>query len=310
MSYSAPAINSNTQTIFRPICESNFTTLPNELYNAKRYFPELKHRDVEVLLHLFSKPANWKINRTAIANELGYCVRTITVALMNLQKHGFASYQRLKGGWTQWTIKMPDKPPATPAIMPQCKKLQVTKSQVTICSALETNDKTPINKTPQTAPTIENREPQKKEVVVFSKQREQQTSAKIEPITNSLPLPAQLNDSEKQSALKALSKISDYALQVAILSIYTKALTDNIIRTSKVGYLIRLVERALNGTLDIPATAVSEEQKKIDRAAKIRDIVQRNQTSILEKLALQGWVSLKGFGVFTRDELKPFLVAL
>jgi hypothetical protein len=28
---------------------------------------------------------------------------------------------------------------------------------------------------------------------------------------------------------------------------------------------------------------------------------------ILETLALQGWVSLKGFGVFTRDELKPFL---
>jgi predicted DNA-binding transcriptional regulator len=300
MSYSTPAINSNTQTIFRPICESNFTTLPNELYNAKRYFPELKHRDVEVLLHLFSKPANWKINRTAIANELGYCVRTITVALMNLQKHGFASYQRLKGGWTQWVIKMPDKPPATPAIMPQCKKLQVTKSQVTICSALVTNDKTQINETPQTA-----------DVVVFPEPVKEKTAIPTpEPVTNSLPLPAQLNDSEKQSAIKALSKISDYALQVAILSIYTKALTDNIIRTSKVGYLIRLVERALNNTLDIPATVVSEEQKKVDRTAKIRDIVQRNQTAILKDLELKGWVSLKGLGVFTRDEIKPFLVAL
>jgi nucleoid DNA-binding protein len=307
MSYSAPAINSNTQSIFRPICESNFTSLPNELFNAKLFFPELTRRDIAVLNHLFSKPANWKVNPVAIANALDYCERTVSSALTNLQKHGFASYQRFKDGTTHWIIKMPDKPTANPAIKPHCKKPHDTKPHDENCPVLITNVKTPINKTPQTTPTIEIE--QKKEVVVFSKPVKEQTAATPAPITNSLPLPAQLNDSEKQSAIKALSKISDTALQVAILSIYTKALTDNIIRTSKVGYLIRLVERALNGTLDIPATVVSEEQKKIDRTAKIRDIVQRNQTSILEKLALQGWVSLKGFGVFTRDELKPFLMA-
>lgn len=300
MSYYTPAINSNTQTILRPICESNFTTLPNELFNAKLFFPELTRRDIAVLIHLLSKKPDWKPNRTAIANAIGCCERTVAVALMNLQKFGFASYQRLKGGWTHWVIKIPDNHPANSAIMPQCKNIQVRKSQVTNCTALVTNEKTLINETPQTA-----------DVVVFPEPVKEKTAVPTpEPVKTSLPLPAQLNDSEKQSAIKALSKISDYALQVAILSIYTKALTDNIIRTSKVGYLIRLVERALNNTLDIPATAVSEEQKKIDRAAKIRDIVQRNQTSILKDLELRSYIHLQGFGVFTRDEIKPFLVAL
>jgi nucleoid DNA-binding protein len=291
----------------KPTYETNFVILPRVVFDGAT---DLTPNATTILGYLMSRPPEWNINRKVIADKLRISFYAVNQAFRLLQKLGIAAYTRNSKGYTDWIISFPKEILATLVKSPQIDTPLMQAPPLEPQPALITKDVLTSNKNTTNTPTIEKIEPQKKEVVVISKPVKEQTAATPAPITNSLPLPAQLNDSEKQSALKALSKISDYALQVAILSIYTKALTDNIIRTSKIGYLIRLVERALNNTLDIPATAVSEEQKKIDRTAKIRDIVQRNQTSILEKLKLQGWVSLKGFGVFTRDELKPFLVAL
>jgi len=291
----------------KPTYETNFVILPRVVFEG---VIDLTPNATSILGYLMSRPPEWNINRKVIADKLRISFYAVNQAFRLLQKLGIAAYTRNSKGYTDWIVSFPKEILATLVKSPQIDTPLMQAPPLEPQPALITKDVLTSNKNTTNTPSIEKIEPQKKEVVVFSKPVKEQTAATPAPITNSLPLPAQLNDSEKQSAIKALSKISDYALQVAILSIYTKALTDNIIRTSKVGYLIRLVERALNGTLDIPATAVSEEQKKIDRAAKIRDIVQRNQTSILEKLKLQGWVSLKGFGIFTRDELKPFLVAL
>ncbi len=295
----------------QPTYEANFVILPRVLFDGGALFPTMTPNASSIIAYLFSRPANWTIRRKAIANALHISVYAVNQAFKVLQDLGIATYTRTAKGYTDWVIKLPENILATLVKSPQLDTPAMQAPPPEAQSALITKDVLTSNKNTTNTPAVEKIKPQKKAVVVFPEPVKEKTPIPTpEPVKTSLPLPAQLNDSEKQSALKALSKISDYALQVAILSIYTKALTDNIIRTSKVGYLIRLVERALNGTLDIPATVVSEEQKKIDRAAKIRDIVQRNQTSILEKLALQGWVSLKGFGVFTRDELKPYLVAL
>jgi hypothetical protein len=291
----------------KPTYETNFVILPRVVFEG---VIDLTPNATSILGYLMSRPPEWNINRKVIADKLRISFYAVNQAFRLLQKLGIAAYTRNSKGYTDWIVGFPKEILATLVKSPQIDTPLMQAPPLEPQPVLITKDVLTSNKNTTNTPTIEKIEPQKKEVVVFSKPVKEQTAATPAPITNSLPLPAQLNDSEKQSALKALSKISDYALQVAILSIYTKALTDNIIRTSKVGYLIRLVERALNNTLDIPATAVSEEQKKIDRTAKIRDIVQRNQASILETLKLQGWVSLKGFGNFTRDELKPFLVAL
>ena len=291
----------------KPIYETNFVILPRVVFDG---VTDLTPNATTILGYLMSRPPEWIINRKVIADKLRISFYAVNQAFRLLQKLGIAAYTRNSKGYTDWIVSFPKEILATLVKSPQIDTPLMQAPPLEPQPVLITKDVLTSNKNTTNTPTIEKIEPQKKEVVVFSKPVKEQTAATPAPITNSLPLPVQLNDSEKQSALKALSKISDYALQVAILSIYTKALTDNIIRTSKVGYLIRLVERALNNTLDIPATAVSEEQKKADRTAKIRDIVQRNQTSILEKLKLQGWVSLKGLGVFTRDELKPFLAAL
>jgi hypothetical protein len=293
----------------KPIYETNFVILPRVVFDG---VTDLTPNATTILGYLMSRPPEWDINRKVIANKLKISLYAVNQAFRLLQELGIAAYTRNSKGFTDWIISFPESILATVVKSPQIdtpamqapplepKPVLITKD------AFLTNNKNTTN-----TPAVEKIKPQKKAVVVFPEPVKEKVAIPTpEPVKTNLPLPAQLNDSEKQSVIKALSKISDYALQVAILSIYAKALTDNIIRTSKVGYLIRLVERALEGTLDIPVTAaVSEEQKKADRTAKIRDIVQRNKTAILKDLELKGWVSLQGFGAFTRDELKPYLTA-
>ena len=292
----------------KPTYETNFVILPRVIADG---LIDITPNAISVLLYLISRPPDWTINRKVIAHKLKISFYAVNQAFRNLQALGIADYTRNSKGFTDWIISFPESILATVVKSPQIDTPLMQAPPLEPQPALITKDAfLTNNKNTTNTPAVEKIKPQKKAVVVCPEPVKEKVAIPTpEPIKTNLPLPAQLNDSEKLSVLKALSKISDYALQVTILSIYAKALTDNVIRTSKVGYLIRLVERALDGTLDIPVTAVSEEQRKIDRAAKIREIVQCNREAILKDLDVKGWVILGGFGVYNRDELKPYLTA-
>lgn len=98
--------------IYRPQCETNFTTLPNELFNFGHYC-DLKPRDVAVLNYLFSRQdyqksgKTWNIDCSAISNALNIGESTARRALKMLKDKGFASYQRFADGTTKWQVKLP-----------------------------------------------------------------------------------------------------------------------------------------------------------------------------------------------------------
>lgn len=85
------------------------TDIPEQLVNFGQHYPDLKPRDVAVLMYLLSRPTvKFVKSNEEIAKATNMGVSTVARSLRVLQKNGFASYARFANGQTEWTIKIPE----------------------------------------------------------------------------------------------------------------------------------------------------------------------------------------------------------
>lgn len=78
----------------------NFTVLSNELIADK----QIDWRDLGLLVYLLSKPDDWEVSVTHLADYRKAGKDAIRVSLKALQKAGYAKWERKSDGTTEWLI--------------------------------------------------------------------------------------------------------------------------------------------------------------------------------------------------------------
>ncbi len=227
-----------TASIFRPSLDSliqnkiPFTALPNSLIHHGEL--GLKPRDASVLNYLLSKPAQWNICPSAIANALYISVSTVRRALTFLVKLGIAGYQRFADGKTKWFVKLPDYLKQKP----QHQKPHGAKPQRVKSDILESNDLSEnIKETTNTA-------------VVVS-------------------LPDYVNKTETvKTELGAL----DAKLQASVLKTLASAMLCAGKVKNPTAYLLGLVRNASKGSFSLPTPPKSA--PPVDKALVLRGLHQ------------------------------------
>jgi biotin operon repressor len=91
--------------IYREQHTESFTTYSNALINSK-----LPSDCKNVLTHLLSKPSNWKLIKTAIAEALGLSKYAVEQAVIKLRKLGYLVFTRLKTGHGHWDVYETPRP--------------------------------------------------------------------------------------------------------------------------------------------------------------------------------------------------------
>lgn len=255
-----------TAIIYRPECNSNYTALPNQIFNFGHY-SELKARDVAVLTYLLSKPAKWSINRAAIAEAVNMCERTVGTALTVLQKLGFAGHKRFRTGKTEWFVKLPEKMLATShkANSP-IEKTAPSKS----CSVLENNDLSETNQ-------------ETTNVVVETVKVEESHELAVE-------LPEVINVEAVKNDLKTLNAPA----QMLVFTVWSSALAKGSLK-NPIGAVRHFVKLAKQGTLAAPI-----ENKPTKPSPTYSERYQSEQASIQEKHQKQRFLKLKSM----MDEIK------
>jgi len=120
-------------------------------------------------------------------------------------------------------------------------------------------------------------------------------------------LPAAINVAPVKKELSLLSK----AQQVFALSVWVNTMSKGVVR-NPIALAIDFARKAKDGTLSAPVDKAVD--KVVDKKAKdalknqqLAAIVKRNKSAILKELDAKYCVLIKGFGNFTRDDLRKFL---
>lgn len=268
-----------TANIIRPQVESNFTALPNSLYELARHVDGLKPRDISVLNYLLSKPAQWKLQSKDISNALNICERTVRDALKVLQYHGFASYTREKTGETNWKISVPENL-YSQAIKPQCKKPNGEKPHGEKCNAILKNKTSLTKKEKATNVTVSND---------FVKKAE---NAPIGSTHDLIKIDInELTPVETEIVKKELSSVEPTE-QLKIVTILKEALAKKNVK-SPVAYTKKLIQLSRVGNLESPTPqplppANNEPQKNYSVGKSITDEM---CSEIAEKHGVTGKIS-------------------
>lgn len=231
------------QRIYATTHTSNFTVINNTLINSA-----IPAKAQKVLLYLLSKPSDWKLRVTDLKHRLGLSTYSVRQALRWLMANGYAYFERLKSGFTNWFIY--DVPKIKQAVNPDLKP-HVEIPQVEIQTVLTNTDFLLNIEHNNTEPKINKAE---QSVVVVNAGALEEESP--------MPLPDSLKGSQSKAARKLLANItSDQA--AAILMVFNAAMQSKKVN-NPVGYLHSLVKAAQNGTLTLPEAQNSKQTKSLD----------------------------------------------
>jgi DNA-binding CsgD family transcriptional regulator len=284
----------NTANIIRPQVTDNFTALPNQLLGFGRNIQGLKPRDSSVLNYLLSKPLHWKVRANDIARGVNISINTVYAALTKLQKLGIASFTRDKFGYTHWVISL-HTTLSTPVSTPHTKK-----PREEFCDVLTNNNLLEINK--KTTASRVNLE--KKEEALTATIADNRT-IHSELVDESLVLPEQLSEIEKQVAKKSIKKANlDSVTYSVILMALKTALSSGNVR-SPVAYLNGLINKAKDGSLDVSQYNENKAQKApINRGEEITQLFARHEEKIRLDIVTNGFIKTHSLGYVNYDEVK------
>jgi DNA-binding CsgD family transcriptional regulator len=284
----------NTANIIRPQVTDNFTALPNQLLGFGRNIQGLKPRDSSVLNYLLSKPPHWKVRANDIARGVNISINTVYAALTKLQKLGIASFTRDKFGYTHWVISL-HTTLSTPVSTPHTKK-----PREEFCDVLTNNNLLEINK--KTTASRVNLE--KKEEGLTATIADNPTIPS-EVVNESLILPEQFSEIEKQVAKKSIKKANlDSVTYSVILMALKTALSSGNVR-SPVAYLNGLINKAKDGSLDVSQYNENKAQKApINRGEEITQLFARHEEKIRLDIVTNGFIKTHSLGYVNYDEVK------
>jgi predicted DNA-binding transcriptional regulator len=284
----------NTANIIRPQVTDNFTALPNEILGFGRNIQGLKPRDSSVLNYLLSKPPHWKVRANDIARGVNISINTVYAALTKLQKLGIASFTRDKFGYTHWVISL-HTTLASPVSTPHTKK-----PREEFCDVLTNNNLLEKNK--KTTASRVNLE--KKEEALTATIADNRT-IHSELVDESLVLPEQLSEIEKQVAKKSIKKANlDSVTYSVILMALKTALSSGNVR-SPVAYLNGLINKAKDGSLDVSQYNENKAQKApINRGEEITQLFARHEEKIRLDIVTNGFIKTHSLGYVNYDEVK------
>ena len=284
----------NTANIIRPQVTDNFTALPNQLLGFGRNIQGLKPRDSSVLNYLLSKPPHWKVRANDIARGVNISINTVYAALTKLQKLGIASFTRDKFGYTHWVISL-HTTLSTPVSTPHTKK-----PREEFCDVLTNNNLLEINK--KTTASRVNLE--KKEEALTATIADNPT-IHSEVVNESLILPEQLSEIEKQVAKKSIKKANlDSVTYSVILMALKTALSSGNVR-SPIAYLNGLINKAKDGSLDISQYSENNGNKApLNRREEIEQLFAKHGEKIRLDIVTNGIIKTHSLGYVTYDEVK------
>jgi DNA-binding CsgD family transcriptional regulator len=293
----------NTANIIRPEVTNNFTALPNELLNYGRHINGgLKPRDSSVLNYLLSKPPHWKLRANDIANGVNISVNTVYAALTKLQKLGIASFTRDKFGYTHWVISL-HTTLSSPVNTPHTKK-----PHKEFCDVLTNNHSLQNNKKTTTRcadfelgspPILEKKEEGLTATIADN------PTIHSEVIDESLILPEQFSEIEKQVAKKSIKKANlDSVTYSVILMALKTALTSGNVR-SPMAYLNGLINKAKDGSLDISQYSENNGNKApLNRREEIAQLFAKHGEKIRLDIVTNGVIKNHSLGYITYHEVK------
>jgi DNA-binding CsgD family transcriptional regulator len=284
----------NTANIIRPQVTDNFTALPNQLLGFGRNIQGLKPRDSSVLNYLLSKPPHWKVRANDIARGVNISINTVYAALTKLQKLGIASFTRDKFGYTHWVISL-HSTLSTPVSTPHTKK-----PREEFCDGLTNNNLLEINK--KTTASRVNLE--KKEEALTATIADNPT-IHSEVVNESLILPEQLSEIEKQVAKKSIKKANlDSVTYSVILMALKTALSSGNVR-SPIAYLNGLINKAKDGSLDVSQYSENNGNKApLNRREEIAQLFAKHGEKIRLDIVTNGIIKTHSLGYVTYDEVK------
>jgi hypothetical protein len=293
----------NTANIIRPEVTNNFTALPNELLNYGRHINGgLKPRDSSVLNYLLSKPPHWKLRANDIANGVNISINTVYAALTKLQKLGIASFSRDKFGYTHWVISV-HTTLSTPVTTPHTKK-----PRKEFCDVLTNNHSLQNNKKTTTRcadfelgspPILEKKEEGLTATIADNR------TIHSEIVDESIILPEQLSEIEKQVAKKSIKKANlDSVTYSVILMALKTALSSGNVR-SPIAYLNGLINKAKDGSLDISQYSGNNGNKApLNRKEEIGQLFTKYGDEIRLDIVTNGLIKTHSLGYVTYDEVK------
>jgi DNA-binding MarR family transcriptional regulator len=250
------------QTIYATFHTSNFTVISNSLIDSA-----IPAKAQKVLLYLLSKPCDWKLRVTDIRHRLGLSTYSVRQALRWLMANGYAHFERLKSGFTNWFIY--DTPKLKKAVSPDlipCVEIPHVEFQ----SVLSNTEVLPNTHYYNSAQAIK----QVQQDVVVSN-----AGAMEEPPP--IPIPESLKGSQAKAAAKLLRNVTE--TQAALILMVFNAAQKAGKVANPVGYIHALVKAAQNGTLTAPESA--QQAKPITAGERIAKEKQaRKQAEISSKV--------------------------
>jgi DNA-binding transcriptional MocR family regulator len=121
-----------------PRPEANYTVVENSLINDKN----LDWRELGILIYLLSKPDNWQVSITQLANEKSTGISGIKAAIKALKSTGYITTKRKSTGQVDWYVFDTPQVDFQPKEKPQVEKPQVEKPHVEIQPLIKTYIKT------------------------------------------------------------------------------------------------------------------------------------------------------------------------
>ncbi len=250
------------QTIYATSHTSNFTVISNSLINSA-----IPAKAQKVLLYLLSKPCDWKLRVTDLKHRLGLSTYSVRQALRWLMANGYAHFERLKSGFTNWFIY--DTPKLKQAVSPDLKPC-VEIPRVENQSVLSNTEVLPNPDYYNSAPAIK----QGEDNVVVSN-----AGAMEEPPP--IPIPESLKGSQAKAATKLLSNVSPEQAALILMIFNTAQKAGKV--ANPVGYLHALVKASQNGTLTTPESAQQAKPLNVhERIAREKEA--RKQAEISSKV--------------------------
>ena len=246
------------QTIYKANHHTRFNFIGSDFCNSP-----MPMSAKAVLLYLIDKPIDWKLIVKNISNTLQMSTYAVRKALRWLLDHGYARYKRFTDGRTVWEIFEEGNQAATPVMTPRVEIPHVeTQHDIHITQTSPITQKTttavePVQTQHESLPV------EKKDVVVHCEEIE------IGDTQKPIPSPIQvknkpttcdpestqtkaMNDvphieTRHQDVVKrALSRLTEEQARTIIATFILQASKTNI--SNKPGYLIALVQSALNGS--------------------------------------------------------------
>ena len=287
----------NTENIIRPQVTDNFTALPNELLGFGRNIQGLKPRDSAVLNYLLSKPSHWKVRANDIARGVNISINTVYAALTKLQKLGIASFTRDKFGYTHWVISL-HTTLSSPVSTPHTK---IPREE--FCDVLTNNNSLEINKkTTASRVNLEKKEPPPTATIADNVPVHSEI---VETVDETLTLPEQFSEIEKQVAKKSIKKanLDNVAYSVVLMALKTALSAGNV--RSPMAYLNGLINKAKDGSLDMSQYRENNgNQATLNRQDEITQLFAKHGEKIRLDIVTNGVIKTHSLSYVTYDEVK------